>query len=444
MGYSCNLIQSAVYWFADQAFISTASGIYLTRHGLDFGITRTAGTKATGVIAFSRLSSTGSVTIASGTQLVTDPSLYDSLVYVTTQTATINSGFLNTTATIEAFEAGSKYNVLPDSVRFFVTPIAGVDDITNASAITGGLDETTDSVLKTNILEGIQNLARATVSALRYASNLVSGVDSVYVKSRPDEEVIYQQDDPDAVLYGTWSTIFSNDYYYGTGIETSTPNDYITFTFQNEESITPDFIGQASESIVEIYIDNVSQGQMNIETLLTTFEGLTYTCTTAKHVLKIKLISGTLALDCFKCYNSAKRDATIKVYIDDGSGTSSWTLLKAVEDSLEDYRACGIRTFVVRCEVYTLDMDVSILWNTSVDKTTTKTQIEADLSDYFASLQSGDIVYRNNLYGFFNYQTISGRHQIVNTTINLPIADLDLDPDTVVRLGTITYHDVTS
>lgn len=444
MAYCCNLIQSAVYWFIDQAFVTTSSGAYLARHAADEGVTINTGTKATGTITFTRENTTGSITLPIGTQVITDPTLYESLVFLTTQTATMGAGVGSVTVNIEAFEEGSKYNLLADSIRFLVVPSAGIDDLTNSSATTGGADADTDLVVRENTLGAKQHRARATMGAIEYACDLVSGVDSIYVKERPDGEIRYNETDQNVVLNGTFTAITNNDYWYGTGIETSTPNDYIEFTFKNEESITPSFIGQGSESIVEVFIDTVSQGQINIESSLTTFDGLTYVTSTAEHTIKLKFISGgKMAIDGFICNSTQARDGVIKIYIDDGSGTSSWTLLNSVIDSVENYRAAGIRYVVTRCEVYTLDMDVSILWNSSVDKATTKTQIETDLANYFATIKSGEVLYKNNLYGFFNYQTINGRNQIVNTTINTPATDLDLDPDTIVRLGTITYNDVT-
>jgi uncharacterized phage protein gp47/JayE len=445
MAYCCNLIQSAVYWFIDQAFVTTSSGAYLARHAADEGVTINTGTKATGEVTFSRVTTTGSITLPIGTQVITDPSLYESLVFLTTEIATMGVGSASVTVDIEAFEEGSKYNLLPDSIRFFVVPTAGIDDITNSNATSGGLDADTDLTIRENTLGAKQHRARATEGAIEYACDLVAGVDSIYIENRPSGELVYNETDPEVVLNGTFTSITHNDYWYGTGIETSTPNDYIEFTFENETSITPSFIGQPNESIVEVYIDSVSQGQINIESGQVTFDGTEYITTTAVHTIKLKFISGgKMAIDCFRGYNTAKRDSVIKIYIDDGSGTATWTLLNAVIASVEDYRAAGIRYFVTRCEIYTLDMDVSVLWNTSVDKVTTKSQISTELSNWFATLKSGSTIFKGNLYGFFNYQTISSRNQILNTIINTPVTDVVLAPDTIVRLGTITYTDITA
>lgn len=437
--YMANYVQGAVWYFKDQAWIHTADLPYLKRKALDFNVTVDEGTKATGEVTFSRTVTTGSVTVVIGTQIMCSPEFYSGIIFVTTEEGIMGNGVGSVTVDVEAIAVGEKYNVEPGTIRHIVVPIVGVDAVTNNSATSGGTDGDDTLSLRDKLESEIQNLSRATLTAVEYRAKTVTGVNSVHIEERPTGEVIYDETDPDVVYTGTWSNLTSVYYLYGGAKTTSTPNDYVEFTFQNEGSVIPVFVGEASESICQIYIDGVSQGTYNTQSAQASFDGDTYTTTTAKHVIKIKLISGSLTIDGFKCSNTAHRDAVLNVFIDDGSGTASWTLLALVRTELENWRAAGIRYFIRRCELDTLDLTIYVKWLSSANKDLCKMQITSDLSEYLTTIKAGGTIYINNLYAFVNYQDVKGQTQVETSIITVPAANTVLDHDTIVRIGTVTF-----
>jgi hypothetical protein len=255
--------------------------------------------------------------------------------------------------------------------------------------------------------------------------------------------MVYNSDDEKATYYGTWTTLTDSDYYWGEAKYTETATDYMEFEFSGEESIQVVFGGTDVYSEVEVYLDSVLQKTYNIEASLATIESDVMTTSTAKHTLKIVLNSGKLIVDSFKGTTTANRDGVIDVFIDDGSGTASWTILDNVKTALEDWRACGIRYNIKRCEIELIDLSIQLLINSSVDKARLKSQISSDIAEYFTTINAGELVYINNIYTYINSQTYGGRKQVLTSIITSPTENVQLEPHTIARLGTITYTEIT-
>ncbi len=441
MSYLTNYTEKAIEYYKDQAWIISADYPYLVKKATDFNITVDTGSKATGIVTFSRETNTGDVTIPLGTKVAVSVSL-GSLQFVTTEEVTIYDGDYSADADIEALLVGSEYNVEPTTIRYFVDVIAGVDSVSNSSATSGGTDGDDTESLRNKILLYIQNLSRGTTDAITYRAGIVSGVSSVYVEERPTGEMVYNSDDPKATYYGTWTTVTDADYYWGEAKYTETATDYVEFVFTGEESIQVVFGGVDVASEIEVYIDDVLQETYNTESELVTLDSDVFTTTSTKHTLKILLNSGKLIVDCFKGTTTADRDGVINIFIDDGSGTSSWTLLEAVKTAIEDWRGCGIRYNIKRCEIELIDITIQIKINSSVDKARLKSQIASDIAEYFTTIKAGGIIYVNNLYSYINSQYYNDRQQVITSIITTPTADIQLDPYTIPRLNTITFEEI--
>lgn len=118
-------------------FPDETSGEYIDKNAAQVGMTRTPGTKATVGVTFT---GTDGTYIAAGTALYAPES---GLQFLTTEDATIANG--SATATAEAAEVGSDYNLPSGSITSLYVNIAGVIGVTNAAAATGGTDVESDA-----------------------------------------------------------------------------------------------------------------------------------------------------------------------------------------------------------------------------------------------------------------------------------------------------------
>jgi hypothetical protein len=442
MAYLTNFTEKSIEYYKNQAWIVTADYPYLALKAVDFGVTVDTGSKSTGTCTFSRETNTGVVTIPLGTKVAVNVEL-GSLQFQTTAVGTIADGDYSVDIAVESVLVGADKNVEPTTIRYFVDAVAGVDSVENATATSGGTDGDTTETLRDKLLLFIQNLSRGTTDAIRYRAGIVTGVSSVHIEERPDGEMVYNSDDEKATYYGTWTTVTDADYYWGEAKYTETATDYMEFVFSGEESIQVVFGGTDVYSEVEVYLDSVLQETYNIQGEVATIDSDVMTTSTAKHTLKIVLNSGKLIVDSFKGVTTSERDGVIDVFVDDGSGTASWTILNNVKTALEDWRACGIRYNIKRCEIELIDLTIQLLINSSVDKARLKSQISSDIAEYLTTIDAGEMVYINNLYGHINNQTFNGRKQVITSVITSPTEDVQLDPYTIARLGTVTYVEIT-
>ena len=135
-------------------------------------VTRRTARKATGVVVFSRVGTTGAVSIPQGT-LVQVPATgaTAALKYQTTAEGTILDGNNDSASVpIVAQEAGSDYNVDPNTVTAFGSAKpSGVDSVANPAIVGGGLDIESDDAFRARIKLYLKSLSRGTPTALVYA-----------------------------------------------------------------------------------------------------------------------------------------------------------------------------------------------------------------------------------------------------------------------------------
>jgi uncharacterized phage protein gp47/JayE len=131
-------------------FAQTSNGTYLDNRAGEFGITRKAGTKATGAVTFSGVDGT---IIPLGTQVRST----NALVFVTTEEETIFGG--SATPDIEAAEIGTAYNVGSATITNLPIAIIGISSISNFYVTSGGTDIETDADLLARLLIKVQTPA---------------------------------------------------------------------------------------------------------------------------------------------------------------------------------------------------------------------------------------------------------------------------------------------
>lgn len=156
--------------------IDTASGEDLDERAKDIQpsvVSRRQASKATGVIVFTRVGTSGTVTIPIGTKVKTT----DGILYSTTSVGTITPtspekisgngiGRDSNDVAIVADQPGTSGNVVADTIIKFDTKPASVEQVTNQTALINGLDKETDDAFRNRLKAYVASLARCTVSAL--------------------------------------------------------------------------------------------------------------------------------------------------------------------------------------------------------------------------------------------------------------------------------------
>lgn len=144
-----------------------------------FGFSKHAGTKASGIVRFSRnVSAVDAITLPIGI-IVSTPS---GLLYTTTSTGTIAEGATESgDVSVEANDIGASYNVPATAVSVITTPVIGVDIVNNAAAMSGGSDQESDNAFQQRFREFILGLARGSIYGLITGAKSVTGVRSASV-----------------------------------------------------------------------------------------------------------------------------------------------------------------------------------------------------------------------------------------------------------------------
>lgn len=173
----------SLYHYADyvyrQAFPQTATGEGLDRHGELRGVSRKAAAKASGSLTFRMLSAqTVDRTVPEGTVCLTGQLVQ----FVTTEEGTIPAGETTVTVAAEAVESGTAGNVLAGTIVRMQTLPAGVQEVTNQEAFSGGRDQEEDEAYRTRILDVYRGVSNGVNEAFfKQLALSVDGVDRVVV-----------------------------------------------------------------------------------------------------------------------------------------------------------------------------------------------------------------------------------------------------------------------
>lgn len=158
--------------------LATSSGADADSFGGDFGFTRLAAVAATGAATFSRFTPSQTALVPAGATVTTaDGATGFSVMTDTTHAAwsatlggyLIGPGVATVTVPITAATAGSGGNVLPGTISRITSTLAGIDSVTNAAALSGGLDAESDAAFRIRFQRFIDSRSRATGQAVTYA-----------------------------------------------------------------------------------------------------------------------------------------------------------------------------------------------------------------------------------------------------------------------------------
>ena len=175
--------------------LASSSGTDADSFGADFGFARLAAVAASGSATFSRYTATIAAVVPAGTTVMTsDNTIKFAVVTDTTNAAwsVAQSGYLigndvaSVTVPITATITGSAGNVLAGTITQLASAIPGVDTVTNANALTGGLDAESDAAFRQRFQSFIDSRTRATIQAVTFATLSVQQGISCTVQENTD------------------------------------------------------------------------------------------------------------------------------------------------------------------------------------------------------------------------------------------------------------------
>ncbi|QOF94186.1 baseplate J/gp47 family protein [Novacetimonas hansenii] len=183
--------------------LSTSIGSDVDSFVEDFGLSREAGTAATGTITLTSFTpSSQSATIAVGATVKTASNLIYQVVEDSTNAAwsAADSAYIRPAGTasitvpIQCETTGATGNVAAGAICLLGTAVSGIDTVTNSAALTNGSDGETDAALRTRFVAYINSRSKATVAAIENAVTDVSA-DLIY-------QVVENEDTSGATLPG--------------------------------------------------------------------------------------------------------------------------------------------------------------------------------------------------------------------------------------------------
>ena len=168
----------------NQMFPSSAVGEYLDIHANQRGISRKQGIKAEGTVTFyTETVFAHDIVIPQGTAVSVRGD--DPWRYVTTEENIIQAGRVGLVCNVEAVQPGEGGNAAIGEVTVLVTPIAGIERVTNEEEMHGGCDEETDEQLRKRIIDSFVNISNGTNKAYYIKSAMdIDGVSAAGVIPR--------------------------------------------------------------------------------------------------------------------------------------------------------------------------------------------------------------------------------------------------------------------
>ena len=157
---------------------ATSTGPDLDSWMADMSLTRLPAVAASGLVTFSRYTSTNSALVPAGALVRTNDGAQTFAITVDVANPAwtdISGGYLIASGTyaltvpVTGQIPGSAGNVQNGAITQLVTAIPGVDLVTNTAALQGGMDAETDTALRARFQNFIQSRSRATPLAIGYA-----------------------------------------------------------------------------------------------------------------------------------------------------------------------------------------------------------------------------------------------------------------------------------
>jgi uncharacterized phage protein gp47/JayE len=162
--------------------LGTSSGIDCDSFGADFGFARLPAVAASGQATFSRFTPSTAAFIPVGIAISTAANTQSFLVTADSSNAaysaatggyTLAAGVASLNVAVVAATVGSAGNVQPGAIALLSSAVSGVDTVTNAEALTGGIDAESDTAFRSRFGNYLASLSRATNIAI---GSTISGI----------------------------------------------------------------------------------------------------------------------------------------------------------------------------------------------------------------------------------------------------------------------------
>jgi uncharacterized phage protein gp47/JayE len=155
--------------------LATSSGVDCDSFGADFGFVRLPASPAGGVVTFGRFAPVLSAFVPVGTTVMTSDGSQSFVVSADQANASYSAsaagyslaaGLASIDLPVVAAVAGSAGDVLAGTIALLTSAIPGIDTVTNAAPMTGGLDAESDAAFKARFGNYLASLSRATLGAI--------------------------------------------------------------------------------------------------------------------------------------------------------------------------------------------------------------------------------------------------------------------------------------
>lgn len=157
---------------------STAAGSDLDSWMADYGVTRLAAVAATGLVTFSRFTTSQQAVVPVGTVVQTADGSQKFTVTLDTTNAAYSAGLggyvalvgaATVSVPVKAQTAGILANVVIGGISSIASAIIGIDTVSNTAAFTTGATAELDTALRVRFVAYIASLSKATKTAVGYA-----------------------------------------------------------------------------------------------------------------------------------------------------------------------------------------------------------------------------------------------------------------------------------
>lgn len=150
-----------VEWLKGQMLPDTATGEFLDYHASQRGLERREASFAQGEVIFTRLTVTIKDTLIPAKTVVATEG-EEPVYFETTEDVTIYAESYSAHAPIRAITAGAQGNVPAEKISVIVTPITGVQIVTNPDPCKSGADRESDESLRERIIESYKTPSNGT------------------------------------------------------------------------------------------------------------------------------------------------------------------------------------------------------------------------------------------------------------------------------------------
>ena len=171
-------LQALIVQLLSTTRASTATSTDLDSWVGDYGVTRLAATKATGLVTFSRFTATNQAVVPVGAQVQSTDGTQTFTVTLNTANAAYNAtlgGYVaaatasSVTVPVQAATAGAGGNVGVGALTVIIQPISFIDTASNAASFVNGADAESDAALRLRFIAYVASLSKATKGAIAYA-----------------------------------------------------------------------------------------------------------------------------------------------------------------------------------------------------------------------------------------------------------------------------------